>query len=49
LVDGILRELDVMGKLEKELLGQESARIDGAVGALNLADRDESAWVPAWQ
>ena len=49
LVDGILRELDVMGKLEKELLGQESARIDGAVGALSLAGKDESAWVPAWQ
>jgi hypothetical protein len=49
LVDGILRELDVMGKLEKELLGQESARIDGAVDALSLAERDGSAWVPAWQ
>lgn len=49
LVDGILRELDVMGKLEKELLGQESARIDGAVGALSLTEKDESAWVPAWQ
>jgi len=49
LVDGILRELDVMGKLEKELLGQESARIDGAVGALSLTEGTESAWVPAWQ
>jgi hypothetical protein len=47
LVDGILRELDVMGKLEKELLGQESARIDGAVGALSL--NEGNAWVPAWQ
>jgi hypothetical protein len=37
----------VMGKLEKELLGQESARIDGAVGALSL--NEGNAWVPAWQ
>ena len=49
LVDGILRELDMMAKLEKELLGQEKGRIDGAIGALRLDDHQKHAWVPAWQ
>ena len=49
LVDGILRELDMMAKLEKELLGQEQGRIDGAIGALRLDDHQKHEWVPAWQ
>lgn len=49
LVDGILRELDMIAKLEKELLGQEKARIDGAVGALRLDEHRGHDWVPAWQ
>lgn len=49
LVDGILRELDMMAKLEKELLGQEKSRIDVAIGALRLDGHQEREWVPAWQ
>ncbi|GAB7330841.1 hypothetical protein MBLNU13_g02378t3 [Cladosporium sp. NU13] len=49
LVDGILRELDMMAKLEKELLGQEQGRIDGAIGALRLDEQQKHDWVPAWQ
>ncbi|KAM0717486.1 hypothetical protein Q7P37_007338 [Cladosporium fusiforme] len=49
LVDGILRELDMMQKLEKELLGQESVRINSAVGGLRLDDTSGKAWTPAWQ
>ena len=49
LVDGILRELDMMAKLEKELLGQEQGRIDGAIGALRLDEHQKHDWVPAWQ
>jgi hypothetical protein len=49
LVDGILRELDMMAKLENELLGQEKARIDGAVSALRLDEHQGHDWVPAWQ
>jgi hypothetical protein len=48
LVDGILRELDMMAKLEKELLGQEKARIDGAIGALRLDGHREQVWTSAW-
>jgi len=49
LVDGILRELDMMAKLEKELLGQEQGRIDDAIGALRLDQHQKHEWVPAWQ
>lgn len=49
LVDGILRELDMMAKLEKELLGQENTRINSAVSGLKLGDSSSNAWVPAWQ
>lgn len=49
LVDGILRELDMMAKLEKELLGQEKSRIDNAVGGLNIEQMPTSSWKPAWQ
>ena len=49
LVDGILRELDMMAKLEKELLGQEQGRIDGAIGALRLDEHQKHDWIPAWQ
>lgn len=49
LVDGILRELDMMAKLEKELLGQENTRINSAVSGLKLEDTTGKGWAPAWQ
>jgi hypothetical protein len=39
----------MMAKLEKELLGQEQGRIDGAIGALRLDEHQKHDWVPAWQ
>lgn len=52
LIDGILRELDMMEKLEREILAREKSRIDIAVGAMRLDDPgvdEASKWVPAWQ
>lgn len=52
LIDGILRELDMMHKLENGVLAQEKSRIDSAVSGMNLdsvgTDKGES-WLPAWQ
>ena len=49
LVDGILRELDMMAALERELLGQEKVRINSAVTGLDTKGHSATAWVPAWQ
>lgn len=49
LVDGILRELDLMATLERELLGQEQVRINSAVAGLDMKAHAGNAWVPAWQ
>ena len=49
LIDGIPRELDMMHKLEKEMLAQEEARIDDAVSGMDLDGGKQAAWVPEWQ
>ena len=50
LVDGMLKELEVMAKLEKELLARERCRIDDEVQALVLDDVGvQQTWIPAWQ
>ncbi|KAK3719455.1 hypothetical protein LTR37_004313 [Vermiconidia calcicola] len=50
LVDGMLKELEVMVRLEKELLAREKTRIEEEVKALVLDDVGmQSIWVPAWQ
>ncbi|KAK5109069.1 hypothetical protein LTR62_007525 [Meristemomyces frigidus] len=51
LLDGMLRELEMMGKLEKEVLLREKARVDEEVGVLVAGDlsRVPRKWVPVWQ
>ena len=49
LVDGMLRELDLMIKLEKELLARETNKIEEEVKGLVLDDVGMQSWVPAWQ
>jgi hypothetical protein len=49
LVDGMLRELDIMVKLEKELLARETNKIEEEVKGLILDDVGMQNWVPAWQ
>lgn len=49
LVDGILRELDLMLKLEKDLLARETNKIEEEVQALVLDNVGMQGWVPAWQ
>ena len=49
LVDGMLRELDVMVKLEKELLARETNKIEEEVKGRILDDVGVQNWVPAWQ
>lgn len=54
LLSGMLRELEVMTKLEKGMLEREKRRVEGEVKALTLGHgsiaQDASvAWVPAWQ
>lgn len=54
LIDGMLKELDIMLALEKKALAREKARVDEQVKALvaesevtvPLKQRD---WIPAWQ
>ena len=55
LVDGIVRELEVMAKLEKEVLERERGRVEDEVRALVLGEvgvsgvgGDGGKWVPAW-
>lgn len=56
LVDGMVRELEVMAKLEREVLERESGRVEDEVRALVLGDVGMSGvdggaggtWVPAW-
>ncbi|KAK4555130.1 hypothetical protein LTR86_007896 [Recurvomyces mirabilis] len=52
LLDGMLKELEVMGKLEKEILLREKARVDEEVA--QVVDEEQlldmkKPWVPAWQ
>lgn len=52
LVDGILKELELMTKLQKEVLQRGKERIDEEIAALvGSADAtgDKENWVPAWQ
>jgi hypothetical protein len=50
LVDGILKELEVMTKLQKEVLQRGKERIDEQINALVTDDAGEKEnWVPAWQ
>lgn len=49
LVDGMLRELDLMLKLEKDLLARETNKIEEEVKGLVLDNFGMQDWVPAWQ
>ena len=50
LVDGMLKELEMMAKLEKELLARERSKIDEEVRGLVMDDVGvQQAWVPVWQ
>lgn len=53
LIDGMLRELEMMRNLEKEMLAREKARVEGEVEALTqdgtLMNGPGKPWVPAWQ
>lgn len=51
LVDGMLKELELMIKLEKEVLAKERTRVEEEVRSLVLDDvgmSQASHWVPAW-
>ena len=53
LADGMLKELDIMTKLEKGMLQQEKARINEQISVLlyrnEQNDATQDQWVPAWQ
>ena len=50
LVDEMLKELEIMSKLEKEMLAREGTRVENEVKALVYDDVNvKTAWVPAWQ
>jgi hypothetical protein len=51
LVEGMLKELDVMTRLQKEVLQQSKARIDEQIEALVASSEsyDKDSWVPAWR
>lgn len=52
LVDGILKELELMTKLQKEVLQRGKERIDEQIDALvgnTDATGEKENWVPAWQ
>lgn len=52
LVDGMLKELEFMTKLEKEILARERTKIEDEVKALVLDDvgmQPAAQWVPVWQ
>ena len=48
LVEGMLRELELMMKLEKELLARETNKIEEEVRGLVLDDLITQQWRPAW-
>jgi len=55
LVGGMLRELEVMGRLERGVLEREERRVEEGVkgllgvGGEGLGASGEEVWVPAWQ
>ena len=52
LVDSMVRELEIMTKLQKEVLQQGKSRIDEQISALVSSggqSQDKENWAPAWQ
>ena len=50
LVDEMLKELEIMVKLEKEVLARERSRVEDEVKALIGSDTAvKETWIPAWQ
>lgn len=52
LIDGILKELELMTKLQKEVLQRGKERIDEQINALvstKDATNEKENWVPVWQ
>nr|POE77507.1 hypothetical protein CFP56_09154 [Quercus suber] len=49
LLEGMLKELEVMVKLEKETVQRERAKVEAEVEALALEPSTKSTWLPAWQ
>nr|POE86992.1 hypothetical protein CFP56_64022 [Quercus suber] len=49
LLEGMLKELEVMVKLEKETVQRERARVEAEVEALALEPSTKKTWFPAWQ
>ncbi|CAK4031600.1 Hypothetical predicted protein [Lecanosticta acicola] len=54
LVDSMLKELEVMTKLQKEVLQQGKLRMDEQINALISANEqaqgsEKESWIPAWQ
>lgn len=51
LVEDMLKELEVRGKLEKEVMARENMRVDEEVNTLITSDAGmrEEPWAPPWQ
>ena len=49
LVDGMVKELEVMTRLEGEVMARETARVEDEVKSLMMDDGGRYAWTPAWQ
>ncbi|KAF2771031.1 hypothetical protein EJ03DRAFT_325829 [Teratosphaeria nubilosa] len=49
LLDNMLRELEMMTKLEKELLEREKTRIEEEIDAIDYESVVSSDWTPAWR
>ncbi|QIW97560.1 hypothetical protein AMS68_003078 [Peltaster fructicola] len=50
LLDGMLRELDLMSQIEREFLRQDKGRIDSAVASLpHITEETTTQWLPRWQ
>ncbi|KAK4951329.1 hypothetical protein LTR10_010302 [Elasticomyces elasticus] len=49
LLAGMLKELELMSKLERGILQREKERVDDEVKKLTIDDTKTTQWVPAWQ
>ena len=49
LVGGMVKELEVMTRLEGEVMARETARVEDEVKSLMMDDGGRYAWTPAWQ
>ncbi|KAK5715543.1 hypothetical protein LTR15_010188 [Elasticomyces elasticus] len=49
LLAGMLKELELMSKLERGILQREKERVDDEVKKLMIDDTKTTQWVPAWQ